>query len=206
MHRPTLTTGPSLAPMALAEVKAHLRVGHDDDDATIAAYLAAATAHLDGWTGVLGRCLVEQTWMQEFDAWSRCLRLPLFPVGSITSVKYYDVDGTLQTVSPTGNYSLFADALGAYVRFTDAFDAPALYDEPASVRVSYKAGDAVVQSQDESTIDGVPVPIKQAIKLLVGHWYENREAVTLPRVGAQSAIVLPFAVDALLAPYRRQTV
>lgn len=201
MHRPVLVTPADLMPLTVAEVKAHLRVAHDDDDATIAALIAAATAHLDGWTGILGRCLVEQTWMQEFDRFERCLRLPLGPVGSITSVKYYDEAGVLQTVG-SSNYSLFADGLGFYVRFVDGFAAPALYREPASVRVSYKAGQAVIET--DGVMDGVEPSIKFAMLLLIGHWYENREAVALPRVGAQAAIVLPFAVDALLAPHRRR--
>jgi uncharacterized phiE125 gp8 family phage protein len=44
----------------------------------------------------------------------------------------------------------------------------------------------------------VPEPIKQAILLLVGAWFENREAVLTGTIVA----TLPFAVDALLAPYR----
>src|SRR5690606_3870606 len=44
----------------------------------------------------------------------------------------------------------------------------------------------------------VPEPIKVAILLLVGHWYQNREAAT-----AKSISELPYAVSALIAPYRR---
>jgi hypothetical protein len=38
----------------------------------------------------------------------------------------------------------------------------------------------------------------QAMRLLVGHFYENREAVQ----SGGSVIEMPFAVDALLRPYR----
>jgi uncharacterized phiE125 gp8 family phage protein len=44
----------------------------------------------------------------------------------------------------------------------------------------------------------VPQAIKQAILLLVGHWFENREAVL---VHSFKPTVIPIAVDSLLSPY-----
>lgn len=37
--------------VSLAEVKAHARVDHDDEDAGIAAMLAAAQRHMEAWVG-----------------------------------------------------------------------------------------------------------------------------------------------------------
>ena len=45
--------------------------------------------------------------------------------------------------------------------------------------------------------------VKQAVLLLVGHWYENREAVV---VGSSSSGALDMAVEALLAPHTRLSV
>lgn len=44
----------------------------------------------------------------------------------------------------------------------------------------------------------VPQGIKQAMLLLVGSWYENREAT----ISGATIAEVPFAVDALIAPYR----
>ncbi len=44
----------------------------------------------------------------------------------------------------------------------------------------------------------VPEPLRQAIRLLVAHWYENRGLIA---VGHEVAI-LPQTVAALIAPYR----
>ena len=44
----------------------------------------------------------------------------------------------------------------------------------------------------------VPEPLRQAIRLLVAHWYENRGIVA---AGGEVA-VLPQSVAALIAPYR----
>ena len=45
---------------------------------------------------------------------------------------------------------------------------------------------------------GVPHNLKQAIRLLVGHWYENREAATAGGVSAE----IQFGVDTLISPFR----
>ena len=59
---PYLVTPPASLPVTLSEMKAHLRVVHADDDADIAAKQAGAVAILDGWGGLLGRCIMPQTW------------------------------------------------------------------------------------------------------------------------------------------------
>uniref|UniRef100_UPI002AFFC390 head-tail connector protein n=1 Tax=Hoeflea sp. TaxID=1940281 RepID=UPI002AFFC390 len=88
MHRPVLVTPPAILPVSLAEARLHLRVDEDADDTLITSLIGAAVDHLDGWTGILGQCLVEQEWRQDFDAFASCLSLPLGPVTSITSVDY----------------------------------------------------------------------------------------------------------------------
>ena len=44
----------------------------------------------------------------------------------------------------------------------------------------------------------MPTPIVQAILLLGGHFYANREAV-----GSSSSAALPYGIEALIRPYRR---
>jgi hypothetical protein len=44
----------------------------------------------------------------------------------------------------------------------------------------------------------VPAPAKHAIKMLVGHWYANRESVLIGSISKE----LEFAVTALLSPLR----
>ena len=44
----------------------------------------------------------------------------------------------------------------------------------------------------------VPEPLRQAIRLLVAHWYENRGLVAT----GTTIAVLPATVAALIAPYR----
>lgn len=81
---PTLITAPATAAVSLAEMKAHLRVTGSAEDALITALVSAAIAHLDGWKGVLGRCIMSQTWsVTASDA--GCIVLPMPDVVSATA-------------------------------------------------------------------------------------------------------------------------
>lgn len=193
MYRPVLVTAPTTTPVTLTEVKAQLDISYTEKDTYLNGLIAAAVSHLDGWSGILGLCLESQTWRQDFDVFARCLRLPLFPVIEIDEITYLDAAGDEQIVSES-DYSLLEDAIGAYVRFKDSFAFPSVYAEGPAVSITYSAGHA--QAESVSTVDAA---IKQAILLLIRHWFDNPGAVV---VGV-SAQKLPFAVDALLAPKRR---
>ena len=188
MFAPVRTTGPAGTPVSLTEAKEHLRVDFGDDDALIASLVAAATDHLDGWSGVLGRALVTQTWRQDFPGWADPMRLPLFPVQSAV-IGYDDEDGDEQTLS--AGWSLLADARGAYIARNAGIDWPALGDAPSPVRITFVAGYGAAAA--------VPAPIKAAILLITAGLYEHREAETLQPLSVNRA------VSALLTPYRRVT-
>ncbi|MEH6727888.1 MAG: head-tail connector protein [Hyphomicrobiales bacterium] len=193
MIRPTLVSAPASPIVSLADLKDHCRaVDFDDDDALLQGFELAAVALLDGWGGLLGRCLVSQTWRAGFAGWDalRCMPMPFGDTLSV-AVTYFDADNVEQTVSGT-LYSVVETEQGTVVRFTDSFTSPTLYSDRADpVRVAQTCGFA--------TSDAVPKPLVMAIKMMVAHWYENREAVV---VGA-SAEEFPFGVAMLIAPYRR---
>lgn len=205
MHAPVLVTPPDLLPVSLDEAKLHLRVDSDEEDDLIDGFIEAATAYLDGWTGILGRCLVEQEWRQDFDGFGRELYLPLGTVNSITTVTWRNAAGQVATV-PGANYDLRTDAAGrSVVRFDAAYDFPRDLHESRAVAITYKAGWPTIPAipEDGETPEmpaqpTVPAPIKVAILLMVGHAYKNREAVT-----SGSSAPLPLGFDALVAPYRR---
>ena len=190
MHRPVLITPPAIQPVTLAEAKLHLRVDHNDEDALIESLLRAATEHLDGWTGILGRCLVEQEWRHNSDVSGSCVMLPLGPVISISGIT---AGG--DTLDPS-TYSLKTDA-GGRSRVEFGVSVSGL------VNVTYKVGYATIPQDDGPPVvpaqSTVPAALKVAILLLVGNWYANRETIV---VGA-TVEKLPFAVESLIAPYRR---
>lgn len=69
-------------------------------------------------------------------------------------------------------------------------------------QVSATEGGAAVDFTGAGTgthfLGAIQQPILQALILLVGHWLENTEAVSI----GNPAAVLPFGVEALLGPYR----
>ena len=196
MHRPVLITPPAIQPVTLAEEKLHLRVDHNDEDKLIESLIRAATEHLDGWTGILGRCLVEQVWRQDHDRFAREITIPLGPVIAVQLLTWRDPAGQLSTV-PSGCYDLRTDEAGtAVVRFDADYVFPANLHESRAVTITFKVGHETNPGPPATST--VPDPLKVAILLLVGHWYQNREAVS-----ATGMASLPFAVEALIAPYRR---
>lgn len=175
-----LVTAPTELPVSLATAKVHCRVDHDDDDALILGLIEAATSHVDGWTGILGMALEPQVvrWRlgRTFSPMPRgVLTLPLGPAVSIGSISYVDDAGADQTVAPAG-YELVGERLHPVGEWPSGTD----------FVVTYTAG------------RGTPQSVRQAVLLLVGHWYRNREATT-----AGGEVNLPHAVDALLTPWRR---
>lgn len=197
MYRPALVTPPTIKPITLTEAKAQLDVGYTDKDTLIGMLIAAATSHLDGWTGILVRCLCEQTWRQDYDGFAYCLRLPLFPVISITSVKYLDAAGAEQTVQAS-DYSLQNDDLGAFVRMKNSFSEPSVQGDGPAVSVNYLAGYADVAGTPKTS--SVPDDLKHAMLLHIRHLFDNPGAIIVG-VNAQS---VPLGYDALVEKYRRQ--
>lgn len=181
-------------PVSVAEAKQHLRVQHNEDDQLIGAMIAAAVSHLDGPTGILGRCLVTQTWRQDFSAWP-CdgFRLPVPDVHPESVViTYLDSDGAAQTVAAE-LYETIEDAIGAAVYFHDEFTVPAVKgDRRAPITITFAAGFGAA--------DDVPGAIKSALLLIVGDLYENRENTVIGSVDVKE---VPLGVTMLTAPWRR---
>ncbi|MFG1454569.1 head-tail connector protein [Xanthobacter sp. V2C-8] len=193
MLAPVRVTAPALPPVSLTQAKAHLRVEHDEDDLYISELIDTATARLDGWSGILGRALVTQTWRHDFPGWPEDgkLRLPLAPVLSVEGITYIAPDGAVQTLDASAYTAPRADGLGPYVRLRQGHSWPATARDEDAVSVTFTAGYG-------ATVAAVPADIRHAILLLVGHWYNAREAAS------ETALTeLPLGVSALLAPYRR---
>lgn len=171
--RLVLVVPPAAQPITLSEAKAQARVAHDDEDLLIQHYIDAATAWLDGPAGILGRCLVTQTWRAELAAVPRSVRLP-FPDSVVDSAMFSDEEGGELT------HELILQDQRPLLRLRSGLGRPAV--------ITFTAGYGAPAD--------VPAAIRQAMLLLVTQWYEHRQVT-----GTGTA--LPFAVEALLAPYRR---
>jgi uncharacterized phiE125 gp8 family phage protein len=170
--------------ISLDDAKEHLRVRHDDEDTLIKAYVAAATGHIDGPDGWLGRAIGMQTLEARADVFRDCMRLPFAPIADITSVKYLDGTAAEVTILPT-EYELRGSLIGS------AFGKrwPSVLAQPESVRIQYQAGYTTL-----------PPAIRAAILLMTGDLYANRETAVVGTGAA--AIPMSTTVENLLSPFR----
>jgi uncharacterized phiE125 gp8 family phage protein len=152
----------------LADVKAHLRVDHDDEDALISSLLAGACGAV---SEEIGRVLSAETWTLSFPQHSGDLVLPIRPVSAITAVAYYDRDDVEQSGDPDDFY-LFPHPDRPVLRPKSDKKWPDVIDREDAISLTVSAG-----------LASVPDEILAAIKLLIGHWYENRNAVDAEKMG-----------------------
>lgn len=192
---PELVTAPTVACVSLDDAKAHLRVDHEEDNAQIGAFIAAAVQHLDGYGGILGRALMQQDWRQYLPFWpaSRSVDLVLAPVISIEAVTARGADGSTTTIDPA-SYRLVGGA-GASPRLLFNLDAalPALPCAPDAVSIVFRAGYG-------AEAKFLPSTLKSTILLMVGDLYRFRDSV---QIGQAGAVPMSTTVDRLIAPFRR---
>jgi len=188
----TLVTGPAIEPVTLEEAKAHCRVDTSDDDGLLADLVIAATRHVERFTH---RRLISQVFDDKRDAApSSVWESPIAPVLSIGSVTYVDTAGATQTWSSAlYRTDIPAGPTAGPARLTPIYGGswPQTQDVINAFTVRFTAGYG-------TTAVSVPYDIKAAIKLLVGHLYENREPVVIGNI----VTAVPLAVDSLLWPYK----
>ena len=183
-----ISSAAATEPITTAEAKTHLVVDHSDDDTYIDTLVAAARGFVQEYTG---RQLVTATYTMDMEGFpvEDYIQLPYPPLQSVTSVKYYDLSDSQQTFA-SSKYNV-ADASPGRIRLVSGESWPQVYPQRSqAVEVVFVAGYGAASA--------VPDDIKHAIKLLVGHWYESREAVVV----GTSANTIPFTVQALLSPYK----
>jgi uncharacterized phiE125 gp8 family phage protein len=186
--RLTVPAAPARVFVSLAEAKTHLRVDESHEDTLIQVLIEAATDHLDGWGGIVGRCLITQRWRQRFAGWPACglIRLPFPNVSSIAAIGYRDEAGAPQVFDPANFHSIAEDHAGAFLALRPGVALPALDASPDPLHVDFDAGYG-------DTAAAVPAPFKAAILLIVGASYESR---------AGGGLVVPPIVHQLIGPLR----
>ena len=161
-----LITPPASEPVTLTEVKRHCNVVATDEDTLLTALIAAARELVESMTS---RALITQTWRVRLHTWfADGFQLPRPPLIAVTSIKYFDESETEQTLAANA-YLVDTDRQPGVLWWDDETVQPVLDDRPNGVSILYTAGYGAAAA--------VPNRAKQAILLLVGHWYKNREAV-----------------------------
>lgn len=189
-----LVEGPSEPVVSLEEMKRHLKAADfSDDDDAIAEYRDAAEKVAADY---IGRALVAQTWDMYLEEFDTSIEIPLSPLIEIDSVKYYDADNVLQE-SALSLYEVIG-ATGrarAKIVLNNNQSWPTVYDRAEPVVIRFRAG---YVDLTQSPAGEIPKPIIQAIKLITGSFYRDREDGVI----GQSVAQIPWTAERLLNDYR----
>jgi len=180
-----LLTAPAEEPVTLAEARAHLRLDGTEENPLVEALIAAARAALEAETR---RAFVTQSWRLTLDDWPEGpVKLPLAPAQAVTAVRVASLSGAMLPIDPAFyETDLAGEPPRLAAKRGQAWPMPAT--RLAGIAVDFTAGYGAAAD--------VPPPLKQALLLLVAHWFEHREPM-----GAGTE--LPRMITALVAPYKR---
>lgn len=183
---------PSAEPLTTAEARTHCGIPSADTshDTFLDSLVTAARQKWERDTDTV--CITSTVTERMTDLSGLAIALAKRPVQSITSVQYVDSNGSTQTFS-SANYSLLTHS--PYAQVLLGYDAiwPSPRGGIGDVTITYVAG--------YNGASAVPKAWKQAMLLLVSHWFENRSAVNV----GSAVIELPQAYEMLAMNWRRST-
>ena len=165
-------------PVALAELKAFLRISVSDEDALLAALVRAAAELCEAF---VGRALIERNVAEVAAAATIRIPLGIGPVRAIESVAALDDAGAAAPLD-TDDFAAEIDAAG---------EGQVTLRAPVAarrLRIIYRAGMA-------ADWNGVPEMLRHGIIRLAGQYYLRR--------GETRDAEVPAAVTALWRPWRR---
>jgi len=182
-----IITPVEIEPLTLAEVRQHLRLPVDVvEDELLLGLIRTARVYCENITR---RALAEQALemgLDNFPAGSKAIILPCPPLVSVTEIAYRDSTGVETILLPETAYVVDTDREPGRVMPVYGTCWPVFTPFTTSaVRIRFVAG-----------YENLPATIRHAMLLLIGHWYENREAT-----GSVKDEVA-FSVNALLSVYR----
>lgn len=176
----SLIEPPEEEPVGLADLKLHLRLDGDAENEALAGFIRAARRAVEARGGL---SLVEQKWRLVFDRPpARPFALPRSPLVRVDAVEWRGGDGAWRALEG----DLYTVDAGPPARLGASGPWPAA---PA-FRVDFVVG--------WPSAGAVPEELRLAVRMLAGHFYENREGAAAERIFA-----VPLAVDALVAPHRQ---
>ena len=168
-----------------------VRTGDAVEDDFLTALIVAAREYCEQFTS---RALAEQTIVAYLDHFPPCnnFELPRPPLQSVTSLKYINSSNETTTMVQDTDYMVDTDSLLGRIALPYGETWPQFTAWPVNpVQIEYVAG------YDES--NPIPTTIKQAMLMLIGHWYSNREASV---IGSITSVSVEFSVKTLLSNWK----
>lgn len=167
------TVRKTVAAAALAvsvdEAKQHLNLSAEDNthDNKLETYIEAAVEQLEKDAN---QALINQTFVMEMDEWPNACQFefPRRPLSSVSSITYYDASNVQQTLA-TSVYGVDTGRREIFLKYNQEW--PNITYQRNCIAVTAVCGYG-------ATASTVPRLAKQAIMLMVGHWFYNPDMST----------------------------
>jgi uncharacterized phiE125 gp8 family phage protein len=187
---PIITLEPAITePVSLEEVRAQCRIDSDiiDENTLLEGLISTAREFCEQHTG---RHFAAKT-LHYIGTWC-ANQIELSPnLTAVNFIEYRDTDNIAQSFADTEYYVNTASLVGAVIPYGSWPSTYATHPQP--VTIEFEVGDTDIEGNSTCAHT-----VKQAILLLVAHWYENREASNIGAVSKE----IEFSVGALLSPHR----
>lgn len=154
-------------PLTAADMRARLRIDDAGEDGLLGDFLAAGASEIDGPDGI-GVAMMAQTWTRTLDSWGGVIALPGWPVTAVSEIRYVDLAGDVQALDVAANFRLVTGSHPARLIAKPGVALPQVLAQAGVIEVDYTLGRTVAADVDPGLVT--------ALALLVGHYYENREA------------------------------
>lgn len=196
-----VVTAPATEPITAAECRTHSRIDDSGEDTVLATFIDEAIKHCESYTG---RQMITATYDGYLDRFPRrdYIEVPKPPLQSVTSVQYYDQNGSLQTLA-SSTYYVDTNRWVGRIRLRNGESWPnteSLRDGAVVVRFVCGYGDAATD---------VPSNLLLAMRMMVDHRYDADRGSTgweaqNTTIGRASG-VFPAAVYRAMDPERVHT-
>lgn len=172
-------------PVSMDDLRNHLRIEHDADDAYLIALASAARTAAENHIDTI---IAAREYLMTLDEFPAEIEIPLAPVQSTSiDVTYYDTAGQVQTFELFDFYRV-NDSL--FLVPDSGRSWPATQSGKDRVMIAFTAGWA-----------DTPKDVKHAILMIASTLYDQRRDVT-----AQTMNLVPMSSQYLLEPYRRTVI
>lgn len=171
------TSGPAAEPVSLAEARDQCEIAAavTAHDTKLTRYIQEARERLETETDYV---CIDQTYtlsMQVFPTGSylddcSIIRLPVYPVQSITSITYYDTDNAQQTLA-SSVYGLKASNSRVYLKYDQEW--PSITEQYDGIVITFVAGFGASSAY-------VPATLRQVMCLDICHRWHYRDWSEIP--------------------------
>ena len=161
-----LLTPPVEEPVTVEEVVKHVRIDEVSSEYNLLeSYITMARESVEIY---LRRQLLTATWRLSLDTFPNLIRVPRPPLQSVTTIEYQDAQNVQQTL-PATEYQVDTASEPGRIMVARGRTWPTTASETFNaVQITYVAG--------ATTAAGVSAAIRLALMMLVGDFYEHREA------------------------------